>query len=330
MFGGAGMSESARALASLRARQYSLSAFACLAASLINPYTYHLHTHMVMYLRDPFNSQHIHEFLSPSFHHPSAIFFELMLVLAALAACRSLSKGKFTDAIFLLLWAHGALLAARNIPIFLIVASLPVAAVLQEGLERLPRWDVAAWLEGGRSEVQSRGHRDRGDRFGRPVSPGERAGHGVGSGRDDGAPTRPRISGQSSIRRLIRTRRLPTLRSDPAAHIFTQDEWGDYLIWKLYPSQKVFVDGRSDFYGDDFEEKYIDILNVNDGWEKTLAQFGVDTILMPPNTPLTGALKVSSHWRVVYDDGISVVFFASGEDRGPTVFRGLKGQWSQP
>jgi hypothetical protein len=101
---------------------------------------------------------------------------------------------------------------------------------------------------------------------------------------------------------------LATLRSDPRARIFTQDEWGDYLIWKLYPSQKVFVDGRSDFYGDDFEEKYIDILNVSDGWEKTLAHFGVDTILMPPKTPLAGALKVSSRWRVVYDDGIAVVF----------------------
>ena len=53
-----------------------------MAASLINPYTYHLHVHMAQYLRNPFNSQHIMEFLSPNFHHPTAIFFEAMLVLA--------------------------------------------------------------------------------------------------------------------------------------------------------------------------------------------------------------------------------------------------------
>jgi hypothetical protein len=68
------------------------------------------------------------------------------------------------------------------------------------------------------------------------------------------------------------------------------------------------VDGRSDFYGDDFEQKYIDILNVSEGWENTLAHFNVDTILMPPNTPLAGALKQSSRWRKTYEDGVAVVF----------------------
>jgi hypothetical protein len=101
---------------------------------------------------------------------------------------------------------------------------------------------------------------------------------------------------------------LATLRSDPAGRVFTHDEWGDYLIYRLYPGHKVFVDGRSDFYGDDFEDKYSDVLNVKYGWEKTLSGFGVDTILMPPNAPLTGALKESSRWRVVYDDGIALVF----------------------
>src|ERR1019366_4365488 len=33
----------------LKARNYFLSGLACLAASLINPYTYHLHVHMVKY-----------------------------------------------------------------------------------------------------------------------------------------------------------------------------------------------------------------------------------------------------------------------------------------
>src|SRR4051794_2597710 len=56
-----------------RAKAYFLSALGCLAASLANPYTWHLHVHMAKYLRDPWNSQHIMEFLSPSFHHPSAI-----------------------------------------------------------------------------------------------------------------------------------------------------------------------------------------------------------------------------------------------------------------
>ena len=49
-------------------------------------------------------------------------------------------------------------------------------------------------------------------------------------------------------------------------------------------------------------------MGVKYGWEKTLAAFGVNTILIPPDAPLTGALKESSEWHVVYDDGISLVF----------------------
>ena len=68
------------------------------------------------------------EFLSPSFHHPTAIFFEAMLVLAVAAAVWNVRQGRFTEALLMLVWAHGGLLAARNIPIFMIAAAPPVAA----------------------------------------------------------------------------------------------------------------------------------------------------------------------------------------------------------
>src|SRR5579863_6132725 len=146
LFAGASSQGDRRPELRRKAGYYFLSALGCLVASLINPYTWRLHAHMVTYLRDPFISQHIVEFLSPSFHHPSAIFFEAMLVLGAVAAARILSKGGFTQPLLMLIWAHGALLATRNIPIFLIVAAYPVAAAIQEGLERLPEWNVAGWL----------------------------------------------------------------------------------------------------------------------------------------------------------------------------------------
>ena len=31
--------------------------------------------------------------------------------------------------------------------------------------------------------------------------------------------------------------------------LLTTDQWGDYIIYCFYPRQKVFMDGRSDFYG---------------------------------------------------------------------------------
>ena len=94
---------------------------------------------------------------------------------------------------------------------------------------------------------------------------------------------------------------------------------GDYLIYRLYPGTKVVVDGRSDYYGSAFEEKVLDVMNVKYGWEQTLSRFGVDTILLPPSSPLSGVLKESSRWRGVYDDGISLVFRSSQKTVGQTV-----------
>jgi hypothetical protein len=309
----------------LQARAYLLCGLACLAASLINPYTYHLHVHMAQYLRDPWNSLHIVEFLSPSFHHPTAIFFEAMLPLAVATAVWNVRQGRFTEALLIFLWAHGGLLATRNIPIFMIVAAPPVAAAIQQWLLRVPDLNVAAWLRAAAA------------RFNRVD--GETA-------QTDSiarlhlvsvlgvllvvallyAPHPPRKFRAEFDPKTYPAAALATLRSRPAGRVFTHDEWGDYLIYSLYPAHKVFVDGRSDFYGDDFEEKYIDVLNVKYGWEKTLSGFGVDTILLPPSAPLSGALKESSRWRVVYDDGIALVFRSDSRTPGVQVSAANRGR----
>ena len=56
------------------------------------------------------------------------------------------SKGSYTEPVLLLVWAHAALLAARNIPIFVIVAAPLAAEVLHNWLGRLPEFNVAEWL----------------------------------------------------------------------------------------------------------------------------------------------------------------------------------------
>ena len=108
----------------------------------------------------------------------------------------------------------------------------------------------------------------------------------------------------------------------PAQRIFTHDEWGDYLVYRLSPTgTKVFIDGRSDFYGEKFCQEYIELMNVRYDWEQKLSRYGVDTILLPPDAPLASTIKESRHWRVVYDDGSAIVFRPAGgaAERGEKV-----------
>jgi hypothetical protein len=302
-----------------RAKAYFASAGACLAASLINPYTWHLHAHMVSFLRDPWTSQHILEFLSPSFHHPLAIFLEAMLVLAVATAAWRVSRGELTEPILMLVWAHGALLAGRNIPIFMISAAPPVAAAIQQLVLKVPELNMARWMRRAAEKfnqvAEELGQTDAIARWHVVSAMGVALVAGILY-----APHPPKKFRSEFDPKSYPAAAVATLKSDPGARVFTHDEWGDYLI---YSGRKVFVDGRTDFYGADFEDKYIDVLNVKYDWEKILGKFGVDTILMPPSAPLTGALKESSRWRVVYDDGIAVVFRANAKpavaDRGTQV-----------
>ena len=292
--------------------RFFLSAAVSSAASLVNPYFYGLHLHLIGYLRHPVNSQFIQEYLSPNFHGPTAIFFEIMLGLAAVTAYWSIAQQRFTEPLLLVLWAHGALLAERNIPVFAIVAAVPVAYAIQEWLDRLPEWNVAAWLRKAAASF---------NRTAAATAETESVGrwHLVSAlalllvAAIVYAPNPPRDFRAEFDPARYPAAALATLRHDPTARIFTDDEWGDYLIWSLYPTHKVFVDGRNDFYGRDFEKSYIDILTVKYGWEKTLGRFGVDTVLLPVNTPLAAALKESSRWRVVYDDGRALVFRSAGK-----------------
>ena len=67
----------------------------------------------------------------------------------------------------------------------------------------------------------------------------------------------------------------------------------------------------------------VDVQNVKYDWERTLNGFGVDTILLSPRMALAGALKESRRWRLVYDDGVALVFrpaAAAAREKNPVAF----------
>jgi hypothetical protein len=267
---------------------------------------------------DPYQSQHIMEFLSLSFHHPAAIFFEGMLMMSAAAAFWCVSRGRFTEPLLLAMWGHAALLAARNIPIFMIVAAPVVAHAMEEWLALLPELRVAEWLRSAARKFNLMAAETSDTDSIARWHLASVAGAVVVAALLY-APSPPKQFRAEFDPKSFPAAAIERLRRDPSARIFTFDQWGDYLIYRLYPGTKVFVDGRSDFYGDDFEEKCIAVLSVKYDWEKTLDGFGVDTILLPPSAPLAGALKESSRWRVVYDDGVALVFRSAQKTAGESI-----------
>jgi hypothetical protein len=96
--------------------------------------------------------------------------------------------------------------------------------------------------------------------------------------------------------------------NEPKGNIFNSYNWGGYLIWKLYPDYRVFIDGRCDMYGAKFVSNYVDIYSARPGWEAKLVQNDVNLVLVEKNTYLAEALGQSPVWQTSFEDELSIIY----------------------
>jgi hypothetical protein len=92
----------------------------------------------------------------------------------------------------------------------------------------------------------------------------------------------------------------------PVGPMLNEYGWGGYLIWRL-PEYPVFVDGRTDLYGDEILGQWTQVVNARPGWEDTLDRWGIRLVLLPPSWPVTSLLEERG-WRLLYQDGQAVLF----------------------
>jgi hypothetical protein len=198
-----------------------------------------------------------------------------------------------------------ALVSARNIPIFLFLATPWVACMVRDALRS---YRAAGWLSRFRTAMVDIYHE---------MKPIERMGRchaasvivvlcmacSLGKGNY-------KFQAEFDAKRFP-AHAIPVIQAMKEAHVFTYDQWGDYLIYRLYPSNRVFVDGRGEFYGSDFLVRCQHILNSAYDWETELKRFGVDTVLLKADAPLAEVLKKSRNWNLVMDDG-SLIMFRAG------------------
>ena len=95
--------------------------------------------------------------------------------------------------------------------------------------------------------------------------------------------------------------------------MFTTYHYGGYLIQSLYPTQKVFIDGRADMYGDDFIKEYITISFGAPGWQQKFEKYKIDYLVMARNTPLIELLKAQGDFKLVYEDEINAILLKDNE-----------------
>jgi hypothetical protein len=282
-----------------RAGRYSLLFSACAAATLVNPYGWGLHRHLIEYLRSDWIRSVVQEFQAPTFRSENQFQFEMLLLAGVLAAGACLRRMSLTQPLLVVGFAHLALTSARHIPLFAVV-SAPIVA--SEGT-RL--WTSLVEWSQPRSVVRILG----------AVAAGASANF-----------RRWSLLGPLAVLALAVVPGITVWPSDfptqmfpvriiaentarfQGSRVLTTDQWADYLLFRFWPSTKVFVDGRTDFYGPRVGGEYIDLWHGQGRWRTLLNQYGFQTALIPPDWPLCALLREDPAWREIRRDKLAVLF----------------------
>jgi hypothetical protein len=225
------------------------------------------------------------------------LVFAVLLLTGVALASRAVTRGRWFEAGLVFLWALAALRSARHIPLYA-VASAPVIAS-----------ECGAWCAAiaARSSARSaaRIFWDLGQGFARsrrfsiwaPV-------FGAAALSVTLVPAALRDFPEGHFPVDAVSRHLGRL---PAARILTSDQWADYLIYRLYPNQRVFIDGRSDFYGPALGTDYHALLTAGRHWPELLAEYRFDLALIPVEWPLATLLEGDPGWHLVDRDSVAEV-----------------------
>jgi hypothetical protein len=272
----------------------------CGALTFCNPYTWRLHAHIFGYLQSDWIRDAVEEFQSPKFRSENLLQYEFLLLLGMACVWPRIRQGVggLAEGLAVVLWAHLSLGSVRHAPIFIIAAVPVIATALTEWIE--PLW------EGARKSSVT----------------------GVFRGLD--RDLRPKFAGNSvwvvllPLLLWLGTRETwpkdfpeKTFPVEAVAtvgarleggRVFASDQWGDYVIYQLWPRTRVYIDGRSDFYGPELGKEYLSLLAGRSDWNQVFERYSISHAVLPTKSELGDRLRVDHNWQLIHSDGLSAVF----------------------
>jgi hypothetical protein len=277
-----------------KAKRLAMAFMATFAVCLINPHGAEILWFPFRVTSDRFIMDRVTEFLSPNFHEVLPFKYMLLATIGALALSRSALN--LIEVTLVLLLSYMALYSARHVSLFAIV----VAPILLRSLEsilrgfpdrlfRIYQLRVANLLAIERS---ARSH------FW-PVA---------------GVLLIVGLATAETIQYGFSEKKFPVaavdfLKKEPAAgNMFNNDEFGDYLIFTAWPAYRVFMDGRSDMYGEKYGSDYLRVANTQRGWKDVFEKYNITWVLFDTESPLTAALQEQKDWQPIYSDKTATIF----------------------
>ena len=286
---------------------------ACCCATLLNPFGLGLHLHILQYLRSDWIRNLVQEFQAPTFRNEGQAQFEILLIAGLIVVGRLIAHRRPTEVLWIVFLAHSALGSVRHAPLYVAITAPIVASELtvlwRSMLVRARRTSLSSILFQIGHDVEPAFRRVS---LWVPICLAVIA--------CINAPIAwPTDFPKEAFPVEMVHRNAPLLE---AGRVFTTDQWADYLIFSFYPNQKVFFDGRSDFYGEELGRDYLTLLQGGYGSRQILKRNRFNLVLVPVEWSLANVLKLSGEWTVLEDDGHSILFgVASGTSTSQALSR---------
>jgi len=272
------------------ARRYGLLTGACGAAACLNPWGPALLWRLFVYLHQGWMLEIIQEYQPPRFAEAGGRYVELLVVAAVLTAAALLARKQVAAALLILAWVHASLTSVRHVPILAVIAAPWIAA------EATRLWRETCGRFRGSSLLKA--------------LDGIARDHAPGLGRLSLWPAvfvvlaavAPRIPWPADFPASRFPAGLVSRHAEliSGSRIFSTDAWSDYLTFRFYPRQRIFIDGRvGGFFGETICQEYQRLLYARAGWSELLDKYRIDAALIPAESSLASALKLHPDWALI-------------------------------
>jgi len=263
-------------------------------AVLFNPNGATMYIYPFETLTSPTMQAYIQEWFSPDFHLSEFQPFAWLLLATLAAIAVSGKRTSFVQTILLIGFGYAALRSARHIPLYAIIA----APIIAEHV-----WHVIK-SHGWVNRLNTHRQMTRVATIVNWILLTMMVLAGI-------ARVAIVLSNQTATERA----RFPAAATDfiqaqkIKGGIYNTYAWGGYLIWRMYPQARVFIDGRADVYGDAFiENVYLKAYRGGVDWREPLDRYDVRVVLIEPNAPLAAQLAREAPWKQVYGDQQAIVY----------------------
>lgn len=264
------------AMSGVRLKHFGIIGLLSVVAAVINPNLWNIYLYPAQTQFSGVQQRFIVEWASPNFHLPELRFFEAMifLTLVTLALARRVDLRQF----LLLLTGLGlALQSVRQIALFVVVAVPPLADYTQQAWDRLrPRLSFRP----------------------PPANPLTFALNSIVLVLVLGVvivATLPSVVQRVDSKLVARD--FPVRAADflqahpPPGHMLNQYGWGGYLIYRLYPDQRVFIFGDAAVTGDQLLRDYAHLVYLNLDQSALLDRYDINWVIFKSDDPLVTELR---------------------------------------